>query len=81
MTLSMVILQSAAPAAPAAGGGAMMWIMLIMVFVVMWLFMIRPQRKQQKELEKFRNELKKGDKIVTIGGISAPSPRSMRRMY
>jgi len=69
MTLSMVILQSAAPAAPAAGGGAMMWIMLILVFVVMWLFMIRPQRKQQKELEKFRNELKKGDKIVTIGGI------------
>lgn len=69
MTLSMVILQSAAPAAPAAGGGAMMWIMLIMVFVVMWLFMIRPQRKQQKELEKFRNELKKGDKVVTVGGI------------
>ena len=35
----------------------------------MWLFMIRPQRKQQKELEKFRNELKKGDKVVTAGGI------------
>ena len=31
--------------------------------------MIRPQRKQQKELEKFRNALKKGDKVVTIGGI------------
>ena len=35
----------------------------------MWFFMIRPQRKQQKELEKFRNALKKGDKVVTIGGI------------
>ncbi len=35
----------------------------------MWFFMIRPQRKQQKELEKFRNELKKGDKVVTAGGI------------
>lgn len=35
----------------------------------MWFFMIRPQRKQQKELEKFRKELKKGDKIVTVGGI------------
>lgn len=69
MTLSMVILQSAAPAAPAAGGGAMMWIMLIMVFVVMWLFMIRPQRKQQKELQAFRESLKKGDKVVTAGGI------------
>ncbi len=46
-----------------------MWIMLILIFVVMWLFMIRPQRKQQKELEKFRNELKKGDKVITAGGI------------
>ncbi len=46
-----------------------MWIMLILIFVVMWFFMIRPQRKQQKELEKFRNSLKRGDKVVTIGGI------------
>ncbi len=46
-----------------------MWVMLILIFVVMWFFMIRPQRKQQKELEKFRNSLKRGDKIVTIGGI------------
>lgn len=46
-----------------------MWIMLILIFAVMWLFMIRPQRKQQKELEKFRSELKKGDKVITAGGI------------
>ena len=57
-------------AAPAAqGGGWQMWIMLILIFVVMWFFMIRPQRKQQKELENFRNSLKNGDKVVTIGGI------------
>ena len=31
--------------------------------------MIRPQRKQQKELQNFRDALKKGDKVVTIGGI------------
>jgi preprotein translocase subunit YajC len=31
--------------------------------------MIRPQRKQQKELQNFRDSLKKGDKVVTIGGI------------
>ena len=68
MNLSMVLLQ-AAPPAPAQGGGMMMWVMLLLVFGVMWLFMIRPQRKQQKELEKFRNELKKGDKVVTVGGI------------
>lgn len=46
-----------------------MWIMLALVFVVMWFFMIRPQRKQQKELQEFRNSLKKGDKVVTVGGI------------
>ena len=51
------------------GGGWSMWIMLALIFVVMWFFMIRPQRKQQKELQNFRESLKKGDKIVTIGGI------------
>ena len=57
-------------AAPAAqGGGLSMWIMLALIFVVMWFFMIRPQRKQQKELQNFRDSLKKGDKVVTIGGI------------
>ena len=43
--------------------------MLALMFLVMWLFMIRPQRKQQKELEAMRNALKKGDKVVTAGGI------------
>ena len=56
-------------AQPAQGGGWTMWVMLILIFVIMWFFMIRPQRKQQKELENFRNALKKGDKVVTIGGI------------
>ena len=56
-------------AQPAAGGGASFWIMILLLFAVMWLFMIRPQRKQQKELEKFRSELKKGDRVVTAGGI------------
>ena len=46
-----------------------MWAMLAAVFVIMWFFMIRPQRKQQKELQEFRNALKKGDKVVTVGGI------------
>lgn len=45
------------------------WIMMILIFVVMWLFMIRPQRKKQQELEKQRNEMKPGDKVVTAGGI------------
>ena len=60
------ILQAAQPA---QGGGALMWVMMALIFVVMWFFMIRPQRKQQKELQNFRDSLKKGDKVVTIGGI------------
>lgn len=62
------ILQTAA-AGQNAGGAASMWIMLILLFLVMWLFMIRPQRKQQKALEEMRKALKKGDRVVTAGGI------------
>lgn len=58
-------LETQTPGAANAG----FWIMMLLIFVVMWLFMIRPQQKKQKELAKFRNALQKGDKIVTIGGI------------
>lgn len=57
--------------APAQQGGSS-WsymIMIVVLFVIMWLFMIRPQQKKQKEMDKFRKELKKGDKVVTVGGI------------
>jgi len=52
-----------------SGGGLTMLLMLALIFVVMWLFMIRPQQKRQKELNNFRNSLSKGDKVVTVGGI------------
>jgi preprotein translocase subunit YajC len=45
------------------------FLILIAVFVVFYFFMIRPQVKKQKELSTYRNSLKKGDKIVTTGGI------------
>ena len=63
---TFTILQTAQAA---QGGGWSMWIMLALIFVVMWFFMIRPQRKQQKELQNFRDSLMKGDKVVTVGGI------------
>ncbi len=44
-------------------------IMMVAIFAVMWLFMIRPQQKRQKELNNFRNSLSKGQKIITAGGI------------
>lgn len=58
-----------AAAAGAQGSSIGFWIMIVLMFGVMYFFMIRPQRKQQKELQKFRSELKKGDKVVTAGGI------------
>lgn len=44
-------------------------IFLVLIIVVFYFFMIRPQVKRQKELTNYRNSLKKGDKIVTTGGI------------
>lgn len=55
--------------AQAAGGGIMGFLPLILIIVVFWFFMIRPQMKRQKELKNFREALKKGDKVVTTGGI------------
>ena len=43
--------------------------MMLLMFVVMYFFMFRPQQKKQKELRQMRENLQKGDKIVTAGGI------------
>ena len=51
------------------GGGATQLIFLGLIIVVFYFFMIRPQMKKTKEAKKFRESLKKGDKIVTIGGL------------
>lgn len=40
-----------------------------LIAVIFYFFMIRPQMKKQKDLRKYREEIKKGDKIVTSGGI------------
>jgi preprotein translocase subunit YajC len=42
---------------------------LILVFVVFYFFMIRPQMKKQKEMSSYRSSLKRGDKVVTTGGL------------
>ena len=56
-------------AAPAQGNPIMQFLPFILIIVVFYFFMIRPQMKRQKELRKFREALKKGDKVVTTGGI------------
>ena len=54
-----------------AATGVMNFLPLIAIVVVMYFFMIRPQVKKQKEEAKFRSEIKKGDKVITLGGIHA----------
>jgi len=58
----MILLQT-------AGTGMSSLIMFGMIFAVMYFFMIRPQIKKQKKEREYRSALKKGDKVVTIGGI------------
>jgi len=67
MNLSIILfLQEAAGAKQNPMGSLLFFAVLIIVF---YFFMIRPQMKKQKELRSYRESLKKGDKIVTTGGI------------
>lgn len=52
-----------------AGGGMQFIFMMVIIFAIMWFFMIRPQQKKQKEIQNFRNNIIKGQQIVTAGGI------------
>lgn len=46
-----------------------MVIMMVVLFAIVYFFMIRPQNKKQKEIQKFRNALTVGQDVITIGGI------------
>ena len=50
-------------------GGWMSMLPLFLILIVFYFFFIRPQTKKNKEQKKFREELKKGEKIVTLGGL------------
>ena len=68
------LLQAAAAAAPAEPQPGFMQqysfiIMIALMVLVLWLFMWRPESKRRKEMQKFREGLKKGDKVITAGGI------------
>ena len=69
--LNFIFMQAAATAAEGAPqqNSWSFWAMMILIFVVFYFFMIRPQQKKQKELQKQREALKKGDKVITAGGI------------
>jgi preprotein translocase subunit YajC len=57
--------------APASGGGSplMQFAPMLLIIGVMYMLVLRPQMKKQKETQKMLSELKKGDDVVTTGGI------------
>ena len=61
--------EATAEAQTAGGGGYTFWIMIVAMIAIMYFFMWRPESKRRKQMENFRKGLKKGDKVITAGGI------------
>jgi preprotein translocase subunit YajC len=70
LTLSTKNLWAQAQGQPASGiQGLGMFLPLILIFAIFYLLIVRPQQKQAKQRQKMIAELKKGDEVVTVGGI------------
>ncbi len=69
--LNQILLMAPPAAGAQAGNPIMQFLPLILIFVVFYFFMIYPQMKKNKAQKKFREELGKGQKIITIGGVHA----------
>ena len=52
-----------------SGGGFLSFLPFVLIFIVIYFLMLRPQMKQQKEHKTLLENLKKGDKVITSGGI------------
>ena len=64
MMLNYILLQT-----QPQGGSGMGILMIVALIAIFYFFMIRPQSKKQKEMKKFRENMKSGDKVITAGGI------------
>ena len=69
VTLSSIAAFAQEAAPEQQQGGIMSFLPLILLFVVMWLFFIRPKNKEMKKIEEMRKALKKGDTVMTTAGI------------
>jgi preprotein translocase subunit YajC len=69
----LALLQAADPAAAGSASGSMVSMIVTfgLVFVIFYFLIIRPQNKKQKEAKKMIEAVKKGDRVVTIGGVHA----------
>ena len=67
-----ILADATSPGVPGADPSLQMWNTVIMfggIMVLMWLFMIRPQQKKQKELIARIAAIKTGDRVITVGGV------------
>lgn len=69
MTGFVNTLGDAAAAAPGGAGSLLQFAPFVLIFVVFYFLLIRPQQKKQKELQAMLQALKKGDEVVTTGGV------------
>ncbi len=70
MTLLLTLLF-AAPQAADAPNPLFTFAPLVLIFIVFYFLMIRPQQKREKQRKQMISDIKKGDKVVTIGGVHA----------
>jgi preprotein translocase subunit YajC len=68
---TMALLGGCYPAEGEGGGSSTIYmiVFLVLIFAMFYFLMIRPQRKRQKEHQQMMEELRKGDKVITAGGI------------
>ena len=72
LVVTLVFIGGCVPQAEPEGGGTSpiyMIIFLVLIFALFYFILIRPQRKKQKEQQKLTQELKRGEKVITIGGM------------
>jgi preprotein translocase subunit YajC len=67
--LSLLMAAPAGSEAPTGGSAIVSFLPLVAIIAIFYFLIIRPQNKKQKETQKMLSALKKGDKIVTIGGV------------
>ena len=72
VVITLVLIGGCAPAETPAEGGTNIFTLLIFVLLIfggMYFLLIRPQRRKQKEQQKMVMELRRGDRVITAGGI------------
>ena len=67
--MNPILLLQAAPATPSMKDGLLQMVPFLLIFVVFYFVLLAPMRKQQKKTKEMLGQLKKGDRVMTSGGI------------